>query len=562
PVDALLDLESPALQQDLVRMIAQYLQDAGYASAHMTLLDECNVRAQAAAQQQHLARRMRRAILDGDWLEVDALVQRQPPLLVNHARAFLYAAYKQQYLEYVEHRELQKAFGHLTKRLKPLEHLQATPHEFRDLCYLLTAKAVQDAPSFRHWEGVVPAREALAEHFDHAMRLDAVAAALGLDRPRPAPLPVPPRRLEQLIRQAVARQVDACPYASTPARPVSTLLEDYSPLVLPNAVREIFRSPRLAAASSATASTGRGAGLATLGVGLTADASVKCAEWVGTHGALMVSGGSDGVCRVWDPHRPPETAERAALAGHTARIWALSVDRAGERVATASGDGTVKLWSLTPCLGGESTPLLTFAEHTKDVYTVAFHPVGRHMVTGGYDKMLRYVDLERGRTITTFSGHDLSVSDVAFTPLGNLFVTSAKDGTVRFWDVVSGVCIHTITSHLGEVTSVDLAAHGRLLLSSSKDNSNRLWDVRMLRPLKRFRGHQNTSKNFVRARFATDAVVVGGSEDGYLYVWDALDARCLARMGGHDGVVYGAAYHAAQGMYLSAGEDGTVRTWF
>lgn len=43
--------------------------------------------------------------IDGDWAEVDRLCTKA--LLKNH-KSFLYAAYKQQYLEYIEHHEVQK----------------------------------------------------------------------------------------------------------------------------------------------------------------------------------------------------------------------------------------------------------------------------------------------------------------------------------------------------------------------------------------------------------------------------------------------------------------------
>ena len=54
--------------------------------------------------------------------------------------------------------------------------------------------------------------------------------------------------------------------------------------------------------------------------------------------------------------------------------------------------------------------------------------------------------------------------------------------------------------------SADASAHyaQRWSLAHScplQDNCNRLWDMRTARPFKRFKGHQNTSKNFVRARF-------------------------------------------------------------
>jgi COMPASS component SWD3 len=88
----------------------------------------------------------------------------------------------------------------------------------------------------------------------------------------------------------------------------------------------------------------------------------------------------------------------------------------------------------------------------------------------------------------------------------------SKDNTIKFWDINSGLCIKTLSSHLGEVTSVEMNANGLMLLSSSKDNSIRMWDIRMVRPVRRFKSHNNTSRNFIRAGFATESMVVSGSE--------------------------------------------------
>lgn len=41
----------------------------------------------------------------------------------------------------------------MTKRLKPLERYAGSPEEFKDLCFLLTCKNIQDAPSFKNWDG-------------------------------------------------------------------------------------------------------------------------------------------------------------------------------------------------------------------------------------------------------------------------------------------------------------------------------------------------------------------------------------------------------------------------
>lgn len=94
--------------------------------------------------------------------------------IFKNQKGFMYAVYKQQYLELLEKQEYQRvrrltifmkrlnclhsqysvqAFTHLTKRLKPLERYAGSPEEFKDLCFLLTCKNIQDAPSFKNWDG-------------------------------------------------------------------------------------------------------------------------------------------------------------------------------------------------------------------------------------------------------------------------------------------------------------------------------------------------------------------------------------------------------------------------
>lgn len=117
----------------------------------------------------HVSLTLSYSFVDGDWPEVERLIQK---LNIRNNKAFLYSVYKQQFLEMVDAGELQKAFAFLTKRLKPLENMQSSPDEFRDLCYLLTCKSVQDAPSFRNWEGIGPSRESLLERFQSMLEIE------------------------------------------------------------------------------------------------------------------------------------------------------------------------------------------------------------------------------------------------------------------------------------------------------------------------------------------------------------------------------------------------------
>ena len=91
--------------------------------------DESNVRLAEQQTQRTLFKRMRKAIIDGDWVEVDKLCGK----MTFQQKAFQYAAYREQFIELIEAQEYQKAFTHLTKRLKPLESSAASLAEFKDL---------------------------------------------------------------------------------------------------------------------------------------------------------------------------------------------------------------------------------------------------------------------------------------------------------------------------------------------------------------------------------------------------------------------------------------------
>ena len=70
-------------------------------------------------------------------------------------------------------------------------------------------------------------------------------------------------------------------------------------------------------------------------------------EPFGSHrGRLVMTGGSDNTVRLWDPDATPGRCVKT-LAGHTSRIWSLASDAAGRHIASASGDGVVKLWDVS-----------------------------------------------------------------------------------------------------------------------------------------------------------------------------------------------------------------------
>lgn len=73
---------------------------------------------------------------------------------------------------------------------------------------------------------------------------------------------------------------------------------------------------------------------------------------------------------------------------------------------------------------------------------------------------------------------------------------------------------------------------------------------------------QNTSKNFVGCSFgSSQKLVVGGSEDGLVYVWDINTGAVVETLVGHTGVVYTAKWSEQASLLASCGDDNTIKTW-
>ncbi|KAF2068728.1 hypothetical protein CYY_009949 [Polysphondylium violaceum] len=518
------DPNDPQIKEDIIRMIIQYLQDEGYTSSLLTVQDEANVKFSEHVYKISQMKKMKKAILEGDWNEVEKLCSKNT--FKNH-QSFLYAVYKQAYLELLEKQEYQKAFSYLTKRLKPLEGRQNNADEFKDLCYLLTCRSVQEVSSFKNWDGSKgTSREKLVEQFQSMLELENTKSTGALFR-------VPPHRLISLLKQSVTYQIEFGRYHPKVMPKIKTLLDDYSCFVLPNSLKFNCVGHKK---------------------------NVKCVEFIG-NGLTLASGSSDNTIKLWNSENGSLIS---TITGNGSRIWDLSSSHSGSHLASASGDGVVKIWDIQ----SPSKPLNPFSTkaHEGDAYTVQFHPGQNHIVTGGYDKMVHLYDARTGVLVKSFSGHNGSISKVIFNPHGNLIISGSKDSTIKFWDIVSGVCIKTLSSHLGEVTSIATNSSGSHLLSASKDNSNRLWDIRSARPIKRFKGHQNTSKNFVRSSFGpNESLIIGGSEDGYVYIWDIETCNILQKLGSpsnHMPMVYSATWSQEQSILASCSQDSSVKLWW
>jgi WD40 repeat protein len=125
---------------------------------------------------------------------------------------------------------------------------------------------------------------------------------------------------------------------------------------------------------------------------------------------------------------------------------------------SGSDDKTARLWdAVTGAL------LQTLEGHSFSVFSVAFSPDDRQVVSGSDDKTTRLWDTATGALLQTLKGHSGWVSLVAFSLDGKQVVSGSGDKTVRLWDAVTGALLQILEGYSSSVTSVTFSLDGKLL---------------------------------------------------------------------------------------------------
>ena len=204
---------------------------------------------------------------------------------------------------------------------------------------------------------------------------------------------------------------------------------------------------------------------------------------------------------------------------HKTKVYSGRFSPDSLRVATACGDGKVRIWSTRT---GQLE--LAIAAHAGPVMFAEFSHNGRWIVSASQDETARIWHADNGHPLTAPLQHHRWVNQASFSPDDKKLITGADDHKARVWDVETGHRIWPDLLHNDIVKSVEFSPDGRLILTSSLDGTARLWDAQNLGPL----GSNPILRHRERvmhASFSPDVrLIISTCVDGSVRIWDLAGA--------------------------------------
>ncbi len=128
--------------------------------------------------------------------------------------------------------------------------------------------------------------------------------------------------------------------------------------------------------------------------------------------------------------RLPDFSEDFILKMSGENLRAILRAPSGEGVYVGASDKSITL--IDPA---GPKRLHQWEAHEHSVFSLAVHPEGKYLLSGGRDAHLNAWDLlDAHALIKSIPAHNFTINDIAFSPDGDYFMTASRDKTLKLWD--------------------------------------------------------------------------------------------------------------------------------
>jgi protein HIRA/HIR1 len=180
-------------------------------------------------------------------------------------------------------------------------------------------------------------------------------------------------------------------------------------------------------------------------------------------------------------------------------VYSCHVSPDGTRLATAAGDGHVRIWSTDAILNASDPSytkprqLASLSYHSGTVHSVRFSPNGKYLASGADDKIVCVYTLDPGapqhatfgskeappaenwRIFRRLIGHDNDVQDLGWSCDSSILVSVGLDSKVVVWSGTTFEKLKTLGQHQSHVKGITFDPANKYFATASDDRSIKIY---------------------------------------------------------------------------------------
>lgn len=199
-------------------------------------------------------------------------------------------------------------------------------------------------------------------------------------------------------------------------------------------------------------------------------------------GDRLATGSDDGVVRLWTIAADGTVTQKPIQPSFAGAVYSVAFSQRGGLLAAGSEDDTARVWKIDG--GGDAVSAgKAITGSTNYVYAVAFNPAGTLLAIGSADRTVRLEGVSEPTSpalLAVLTGPANYVYALAFSPDGRTLAAGSTDETVWLWQVDdprAPELTASLTGPTGHVYSVAISPDGATLAAGGADAATHLWTI-------------------------------------------------------------------------------------